>query len=264
VDQPWYERPFVLALGGTLAIHVLIAIAGDAIVVTHPYVPEKDAPHVELVDVELPEPPPPPPPPPAAIAPAPAPAATTPAPVQKVRSSAPRAPSPPPSETPPPPTPAPAAPGGDEVVKMDNLGPDATGKVPVAVGHPTSDHIGKGGTGGGTGAGSGSGTGEVAPMSVATIKKRAMPHGDYGYIDAGKEYPAEAKQLGIEGPVRVRLVVDDRGKVTSAVLLNHLGHGLDELALRKAREIEFDPARDTDDHVVASVVVWTFNMTLPK
>ena len=101
-------------------------------------------------------------------------------------------------------------------------------------------------------------------MSVATIKTRAMPRGDYGYIDAGKEYPTEAKQLGIEGPVRVRLVVDDRGKVTSAVLLNKLGHGLDELALRKAREIQFDPARDTDDHPVASVVVWTFNMTLPK
>jgi TonB family protein len=147
---------------------------------------------------------------------------------------------------------------------MDNLGPDATGKVPVAIGHPPTGRIGKGGTGGGTGAGSGSGTAEVAPMSVATIKKRAMPRGDYGYIDAGKEYPTEAKQLGIEGPVRVRLVVDDKGKVTSAVLLNHLGHGLDELALRKAREIEFEPARDTDDRPVASVVVWTFNMTLPK
>jgi protein TonB len=265
VDQPWYERPFVLALGGTLAIHVLVAVAGDALVITHPYVPDKEAPHVELVDVVVPEPAPPPPPPPAAAPPAPAPVPTTPAPVQKVRASAPRPASPPPTETPPPttPTPTPAA-GGDPVVHMDSLGPDATGHVPVAVGHPTTGHIGRGGSGGGTGAGSGSGSAEVAPMSVATIKTRAMPHGDYGYIDAGKEYPAEAKQLGIEGPVRVRLIVDDRGKVTSALLLNHLGHGLDELALRKAREIEFDPARDTDDHPVASVVVWTFHMTLPK
>jgi len=254
----------VLALGGTLAIHVLIAVGGDALVVTHPFVPDKPAPHVELVDVEIPEPPPPPPPP-AAAPPAPAPVPTAPAPVQKVRASAPRpAAPPPPAETPPPSTPAPAEPGGDPVVHMDNLGPDATGQVPVAVGRPTTGHIGKGGSGGGTGAGSGSGSAEVAPMSVAAIKKRAMPHGDYGYIDAGKEYPAEAKQLGIEGPVRVRLVVDDRGKVTSAVLLNRLGHGLDELALRKAKEIEFEPARDTDDHPVASVVVWTFHMTLPK
>ena len=253
----------MLALGGTLAIHVLIAVGGDALVVTHPYIPEKAAPHVELVDVEIPQPPPPPPPA-AATPPAPAPVATVPAVVQKVRTSTPRPASPPPTEAPPPPTPTPAAAGGDPVVAMDNLGPDATGHVPVAIGHPTTGHIGRGGSGGGTGAGSGSGSAEVAPMSVATIKKRAMPHGDYGYIDAGKEYPAEAKQLGIEGPVRVRLVVDDRGKVTSAVLLNHLGHGLDELALRKSREIEFDPARDSDDHPVASVVVWTFNMTLPK
>jgi protein TonB len=264
VDQPWYERPFVLATAGTLAIHLLIAVAGDAIVVTHPYVPETGAPHIELVDVELPEPPPPPPPEVAKTPPAPEPTPI----VQKavLKTTAPRTTPraetpPPPTDTPPPPTNSEA--GGGPVVAMD-LGADATGKVPVAIGHPPTGRIGRGGTGGGTGAGSGSGTAEVAPMSVATIKTRAMPRGDYGYIDAGKEYPTEAKQLGIEGPVRVRLVVDDRGKVSSAVLLNHLGHGLDELALKKAKEIEFDPARDTDDHPVASVVVWTFNMTLPK
>lgn len=91
-----------------------------------------------------------------------------------------------------------------------------------------------------------------------------MPKGDYGYIDAGKDYPPAARQLGIEGALRVRLVVDPEGKVTSAVLLNRLGHGLDELALRKAKEIQFEPARDTDDRPVTSVVVWTFNMTLPR
>jgi hypothetical protein len=48
------------------------------------------------------------------------------------------------------------------------------------------------------------------------------------------------------------------------VLLNRLGHGLDELALARARQIEFEPARDTSDRAVRSVVVWTFNMTLPK
>jgi len=62
----------------------------------------------------------------------------------------------------------------------------------------------------------------------------------------------------------VKLVVDASGKVTRKILLTHLGHGLDDLALDQAGKIEFDPARDTDDHAVASVVVWTFNMTLPK
>jgi protein TonB len=140
--------------------------------------------------------------------------------------------------------------------------------VAVAVGRRTGERVGRGGTGGGTGAGTGTGTGASeappAPMSVATIKKRALPKGDYGYFDAGKEYPAEARQLGIEGAIRVRLVVDAQGKVTQATLVNKLGHGLDELALRRAKQLEFTPAVDTEDRAVSSIVVWTFNMTLPK
>ena len=50
----------------------------------------------------------------------------------------------------------------------------------------------------------------------------------------------------------------------SATLLNRLGHGLDELALSRANRILFDPAKDTDDKPVASVVVWTFDMNPPK
>jgi len=98
--------------------------------------------------------------------------------------------------------------------------------------------------------------------SVARIKTRAMPRGDYAFFDAGKDYPAEARALGIEGAIRVRLVVDEHGKVTSHVLLNKLGHGLDELALRRAGELEFEPARDTDDKPVASAVVWAFDFRL--
>ena len=48
------------------------------------------------------------------------------------------------------------------------------------------------------------------------------------------------------------------------MLLNKLGHGLDELAMKRAAEIEFEPAKDESEAPVSSVVVWTFNMTLPK
>ena len=65
-------------------------------------------------------------------------------------------------------------------------------------------------------------------------------------------------------PEGLELVVDATGVVKSATLLNRLGHGLDELALARAKAIQFDPAKDTDDKPVSSVVVWTFNMTLPK
>lgn len=89
-----------------------------------------------------------------------------------------------------------------------------------------------------------------------------MPRRDYAFFEADNDYPAEARALGIEGAIRVRLVVDEHGKVRSRVLLSKLGHGLDELALRRAGEIEFEPAHDTDDKPVASAVVWTFDFRL--
>jgi protein TonB len=259
-----WDSPFALGTAGTLAIHVILIVVGDAVVVTHPHRPPPPAPHIEMVEIEVPpmikaEPPPPiTPPDPIEM----------PAPPQKViartqvRAQT-RTIEPPPVDQPVVTDPQAVA-GGDQVVVLADAPPSGTG-VAVGVGKRTSERVGRGGSGGGTGGGSGSGAAPaVTPMSVATIKKRALPKGDYGYFDAGKDYPAEARQAGIEGAIRVRLVVDEHGKVTSSVLLNRLGHGLDELALRRASQIEFEPALDTDDHAVASVVVWTFNMTLPK
>lgn len=258
-----WDSPFVLATAGTLALHLALVTVSDAVVVTHPPQPYEPPPHVELVDIEVPpvlKPAPPPPP---------APEPERPAPVEPVRpaprAAAVRTPTPARAPEPPPaPNEPPSEAGGEQVVHMENVAPSATG-VGVAVGKPVTGRIGRGGSGGGTGAGSGEGSAEIArPVSVATIKTRAMPRGDYAFFDAGKDYPAEARALGVEGAIRVRLVVDQRGKVTSRALLNRLGHGLDELAMKRAAELEFEPAVDTDDHPVTSVVVWTFNMTLPK
>jgi TonB family protein len=256
-----WDSPFVLAAAGALAIHVIAVTAGDALVVTHPVRPWTPPPHVELVEVEVPPvvlPPPPPvaPPAPAAEPVKPAPRAR----VARTTPSPPRAPEPPPTQTE-----SPVPSGGDEVVHMDDIAPAATG-VGVAVGKRSTGHIGRGGTGGGTGAGSGAGSADevVKPVSVATIKTLAMPKGDYGLLDLGRDYPSEARALGIEGAIRVRLVVDQHGKVTSRMLLNRLGHGLDELVMKRAAEMAFEPARDTNDQPVACIVVWTFRMELPK
>lgn len=253
------DSPFVLASAGTLAIHVLIAVAGDAVVLTHPRRLEPATPRLELVDVEVPAvlaPPPPPVDPPKTLESLPKPTAER--VVHHVR-TAPR----PAAEPPPPAVEPPVSTGGGPVVAIADLGPAATGTVGVAVGPRATGHIGRGGVGTGTGSAVGAGSGELpTPTSVATIKTRALPRGDY-YIDPSS-YPREAQQLGIEGTLRVRLIVDERGLVKSAQLLNKLGHGLDELALRRASTFEFSPARDTDDRPVASVVVWTFTMALPK
>lgn len=253
-----------MALAGAIAIHLILGVFADALVVLNPVrPPEPPAPQLELVDIEPPPvvKPPPPPPPETPEPPAPEPVKPAVQPQKVATRASTHAEPPPASEPPPQVAPTPGAEGGGPVVAMDDVAPAATG-VAVAKGPTTRGHIGRGGTGTGTGTGSGSGS-EVAPMSVATIKTRAMPRGDYAYEES-KDYPAEARQLGIEGKIRVKLVVDAAGSVKSAVLLNKLGHGLDELALSRAEKIAFDPAKDTDDKPVASVVVWTFNMALPK
>ncbi|MBA3455276.1 MAG: TonB family protein [Deltaproteobacteria bacterium] len=262
-----WDSPFVLAAAGTLAIHLVLLVMVDAIVIYTPDPTITPTPRIEMVEIEVPpiitpEPPPPIPPPEPVKQPDPPPQPKI---AAKVQDRAPRAAEPPLTKTEPPLAADPnGIPGGEQVVTLDAAQTGGVG-VPVAVGKRTSERVGRGGQGGGTGAGSGSGVGEIAkPMSVATIKKRALPRGDYGYFDAGKDYPTEARQLGIEGAIRVRLVVNEKGKVVAKVLLNKLGHGLDELALERASRIEFEPAFDTDDRAVTSVVIWTFNMTLPK
>ncbi|MBA3538753.1 MAG: TonB family protein [Deltaproteobacteria bacterium] len=264
------DSPLALALAGTIAIHLLVMTLGDALVVFNPPILRQPAPRIELFDVELP---------PVLAAPV-----TPIAPEEKLPEIVPekapevvqakqpvtrqavRQPVTQQVETQPTtPTPTETRSGGEQVVTMNDIAPGATG-VPVARGKRVGERIGRGGTGGGTGSGTGSGSGgdAPAPVSVATIKTAAKPKGDYGYFDARKEYPVEARQLAIEGAIKVKLIVDAEGKVKRAVLLTKLGHGLDELALARAQKIEFEPAKDTDDRAVASVVIWTFNMTLPK
>jgi TonB family protein len=246
----------VLALMGAVAIHLMIGVAGDALVVMYPLQPDPPPPpKVELVDIEVPAVVKPPPPPerqqsqperdPVKPAVAPTRIAT-------------HTHSEPLPETPPPPT---TNEGGAPVLSMPDVAPSATG-VAVAKGPINKGPIGLGGHGTGTGAGTGSGT-DPPPMSVATIKTRAMPKGDYSYEES-KDYPEEAKQLSVGGKIKIKLIIDAEGTVKSAVLLNRLGHGLDELALSRANKILFDPAKDTDDKPVASVVVWTFDLSPPK
>jgi TonB family protein len=252
-----WDSPFVLATAGTFAVHVILLIVADAVAITHPLHLDPPAPHVQMIDVHIQRP--------AVVhhdepAPVPVPLPhTTATPTHRATHAVVAQPV---AAVQPEVMPVAATvPGGDDgpVVAMPDVAPAATG-VPVAK-RPGTGKTG-GGSGTGTGSGSGTGSGD-APVSVATIKHLAMPRADYGYV-LSKEYPAEAKRLGIEGVLQVRLVVDASGKVTSATLLDHLGHGLDELALAQARTFEFTPARDGDDHPVASVVVWTFRMTPPR
>lgn len=54
----------------------------------------------------------------------------------------------------------------------------------------------------------------------------------YGFLAAQLKYPPVAAGDGVEGTVFVKFVVDENGKVTNLSLLNKMGYGLDEEALR--------------------------------
>ena len=59
-----WDSPFVLAGAGTIAIHIILIVAADAITVYNPYRPAPPAPRIEMVEIEVPpaiiaEPPPP-------------------------------------------------------------------------------------------------------------------------------------------------------------------------------------------------------------
>ncbi len=261
-----------LTLAATVAVHLTLAVVVDAVGVVSKSPPRPPPPRVSMVDIDVSQLRPPPPPPPATEpvpSTPPPPALATPTTPTRARTATPprrvaTAPQPPATEPPPADTP-PATGGGDApIFRMDVGAPGRGAAVPS--GPTTPGRTGSGGSGGGTGGGSGSGVGsgvEPRPVSVAAIKTPAKPTGDFDYFDAGKEYPAEARALGVEGVIKAKLVVDAEGKVAKVTLIKKLGHGLDELALKRARALAFTPAKDDADRPVSSIVVWEFTFTLP-
>ena len=224
-----------LAIAGTVAIHMVIVVVMDVAQRIADDEPKRPAPRMKMIPIATAKPPPPlpdPPPEPPKLDLPPPPTTTPPKPTRRATPKQvattpppPASTTPPPTSAEPPPTTAPA-PGGAPVVALPGVAPAARG-VAVAPGKPAA-RTGRGGEGGTGGEGVGPGSGPPAPrvVSVASIKKMAVPKGDYDYFDAHKQYPAEARQLGVGGVIRVQLTIDDRGKVVKARLLGKgLGHG---------------------------------------
>jgi periplasmic protein TonB len=227
--------------------------------------------YVEMEIVELPPPPTPPPPPVPEPEPEPEPEATpppTPPPPSRVQPRVQPRVQAPPTPVPPAPGPVTSSDAPAPVVRLDGIAPGGIGAVPVAVGTPTGRKVGRGGTGtnttgGGDGEPGATGAPVVAPVSIASIKQRAQPL-NADIIDTRGMYTPDARRLAVEGQIKVRLVVDESGRVVQRRLLTKLGHGLDEAAMEKAQELRFEPAIDTNDRPVQSVVIWTFTFVMPE
>lgn len=265
-----------LALATTVAVHLIFAIVVDAIGIIAKEKDDEEPTRISVVDIDTsklrPRPPPPPvveekPPEvlPEVVATQPQPQPSE----QRRRTAARTQPqvTQPRATEPPPETDQPSG-GGDPVYRLPVGGTEGRGPE-VARGQRVVGRTGDGGSGGGKGGGTGGGEGDGAgppkrPPSIVAIKVKAKPRGNFDYFDAGKNYPAEARRLGVEGLIKAKLIVDETGKVTKVTLITKLGHGLDQLAIARGYALEFDPARDAEDKPVSSIVVWEFTFTLPK
>jgi protein TonB len=172
-------------------------------------------------------------PPPQPVAPAPRPVET---PV------APPTPDPPP---PPPPAPAVTAP----VVPMPADHDDAIGaptpKPPSTTRGPGTGGSAGGGAGHGMGAGEGSGIGEGSDGGTgggpyragAGIEPPRLLH------EVKATYTDDARRQGIQGDVRLEIVVRQDGSVGDVRIVHGLNDGLDRMAIAAVRQWRFAPAR---------------------
>ncbi|MDB4944704.1 MAG: uncharacterized protein JWP97_4238 [Labilithrix sp.] len=151
------------------------------------------------------------------------------------------------------PAPAPAEPAASpapspQMAAMPDYGLKLSGaKGSGGVGVPDN----KGGVPGGTGTVPG-GTGKPVEKTLGNPAPGAAKDPDLQELIAGWRpratarvkpvYPDDARSSEIEGTVVVEAIIDCSGKVSSAKVLNGLGHGLDEAALTAVRKQEFERA----------------------
>lgn len=173
-------------------------------------------------------------------------------------------------EEPPPPPPPPVEPAAPKrAAPKPKAAPAKAAEAAPAEAAPSFGIAMTGGTGTGGIAvpqGGSLGGGETGPKRVSAAKTLTEPKPKAGACadPASKpkplqmprpEYTDAARAAAIEGKVRVELTVDASGAVTGAKVLDSLGHGLDEAALRAVRAATFEPAAQCGKPVSATFVV---------
>jgi len=101
----------------------------------------------------------------------------------------------------------------------------------------------------------GDGGGGFVPVAEIYIAK----HAEKIWAPDGEDnYPPEAKRLGLEGAVKIKLGIDEHGRVVQAKVVEGAGHGFDEAALKAMRQAKFKPAETSDGRTVPCSIIWTY------
>jgi len=76
-----------------------------------------------------------------------------------------------------------------------------------------------------------------------------------------KSYPEEARRLGLEGDVKLELLVSEKGRVVRTRILKKAGNGFDEAARKLVKLFRFRPAKQ-GKNAVAVWIPWTYKFRL--
>ncbi|MGC4121598.1 MAG: TonB family protein [Myxococcales bacterium] len=254
--------PLIAILGmiGSGLVHfVIVLLIIDAAL--HPKKIEQQTP-VEFEVVTKPPPPPPPPPP----EPPKEEKKPDPPKVAKVFT-----PPPPPKEAPPPPKGMPPPPPNEPPP------PEAKPQAPVMIGVTMSSTTSAGGFAAPVGNTLYGSAPKVAPkpeeVKPYAAPVTAPPPGGR-YVPPYKVtkvpepvgeckgvYPEEARKLGIEGQVVLRIRVDSTGNVVKAAVVKALGYGFDESAVAAITKCRFKPGTEGDE-AIATEITYTFTFLL--
>jgi periplasmic protein TonB len=246
------RRPVVPTelLGIVVAVGLHVGIMG-ALVKVNPRAWVNRLPQtVEMEVIEQPPPPPPvveepkpPPPPPPKVV------------VRRVVAKPPPEPLPPPppnEEPPPTPPPEPAPPVFG--VTMDSVVTgDSAVAVPVGSTLMTKDRTqGRPGPAAPSTVTEAPSFAPVAETSIGEFPRTIHEEKGDSY------YPPEARRMGLEGQVVLRVGIDRRGSIRAVRVIKKAGYGFDEAASRAMWKFKFTPARTREGEAVDFLITYTY------
>lgn len=80
--------------------------------------------------------------------------------------------------------------------------------------------------------------------------------------EAEAEYPEEAKALGIEADVKLKIGVSKKGEVVKVELLSNPGWGFEKEVIRAIKRYKFAPALDQEGNPVDCYIIYIYHFRL--
>jgi protein TonB len=94
--------------------------------------------------------------------------------------------------------------------------------------------------------------------AVTTTREATYPGGDealYAFLHKEMQYPAEAKEKGVQGDVYVSFFVEPDSTVSEVKVLSDLGSGTKEEAIRLVKLLKFSPALQNGKPVRSNMMI---------